>query len=178
MEHHREAMTPGGLDQLLESEAGGIGVTRLPFPEPIGDRDADDVGGDPLDLELHGRVERGRDEVPDTDQHDLGVVHRAVQQRSTPTQRRTEPGVLDVRRREGAATDPEVGRALAHVDPMEGVAELGVAPVGAERLDDLEDPFKLYRCHTIMNCAKTCPKGLNPAEAIANIKKMMGERTV
>ena len=47
-----------------------------------------------------------------------------------------------------------------------------------ERLDDLEDPFKLYRCHTIMNCAKTCPKGLNPAEAIANIKKMMVERTV
>jgi ferredoxin len=32
-----------------------------------------------------------------------------------------------------------------------------------ERLDDLEDPFKLYRCHTIMNCTKTCPKGLNPA---------------
>ena len=47
-----------------------------------------------------------------------------------------------------------------------------------ERLDDLEDPFKLYRCHTIMNCAKTCPKGLHPAEAIANIKKMMVERTV
>ncbi len=42
-----------------------------------------------------------------------------------------------------------------------------------ERLDDLEDPFKLYRCHTIMNCAKTCPKGLNPAKAIAEIKKMM-----
>ncbi|MEL7177996.1 MAG: hypothetical protein AAGK28_15920, partial [Pseudomonadota bacterium] len=47
-----------------------------------------------------------------------------------------------------------------------------------ERLDELEDPFKLYRCHTIMNCAKTCPKGLNPAEAIANIKQMMVERTV
>jgi len=42
-----------------------------------------------------------------------------------------------------------------------------------ERLDQLEDPFKLYRCHTIMNCAKTCPKGLNPAQAIAEIKKMM-----
>lgn len=42
-----------------------------------------------------------------------------------------------------------------------------------ERLDDLEDPFKLYRCHTIMNCAQTCPKGLNPAQAIAEIKKMM-----
>jgi succinate dehydrogenase / fumarate reductase, iron-sulfur subunit len=42
-----------------------------------------------------------------------------------------------------------------------------------ERLDALEDPFKLYRCHTIMNCTKTCPKGLNPAKAIAEIKKMM-----
>lgn len=45
-----------------------------------------------------------------------------------------------------------------------------------ERLDALEDPFRLYRCHTIMNCAKTCPKGLNPAKAIAEIKKMMVER--
>ena len=45
-----------------------------------------------------------------------------------------------------------------------------------ERLDDLEDPFKLYRCHTIMNCAKACPKGLNPAKAIAEIKQMMVER--
>jgi succinate dehydrogenase / fumarate reductase, iron-sulfur subunit len=47
-----------------------------------------------------------------------------------------------------------------------------------ERLDDLEDPFKLYRCHTIMNCANTCPKGLNPAKAIAEIKKLMVERTL
>ncbi len=45
-----------------------------------------------------------------------------------------------------------------------------------ERLDALEDPFKLYRCHTIMNCAKTCPKGLNPAQAIGEIKKLMVER--
>lgn len=45
-----------------------------------------------------------------------------------------------------------------------------------DRLDALEDPFKLYRCHTIMNCAKTCPKGLNPAQAIAEIKKLMVER--
>jgi succinate dehydrogenase / fumarate reductase iron-sulfur subunit len=44
------------------------------------------------------------------------------------------------------------------------------------RLDTVEDPFKLYRCHTIMNCAKACPKGLNPAEAIADIKSMMIER--
>ena len=45
-----------------------------------------------------------------------------------------------------------------------------------ERLDDLEDPFKLYRCHTIMNCAQVCPKGLNPAKAIGEIKKMIVER--
>ena len=44
------------------------------------------------------------------------------------------------------------------------------------RLDDLEDPFKLYRCHTIMNCARTCPKGLNPARAIGEIKKLMLQR--
>jgi succinate dehydrogenase / fumarate reductase iron-sulfur subunit len=47
-----------------------------------------------------------------------------------------------------------------------------------ERLDQLEDPFRLYRCHTIMNCTKTCPKSLNPAKAIAEIKKMMVERTI
>jgi succinate dehydrogenase / fumarate reductase iron-sulfur subunit len=45
-----------------------------------------------------------------------------------------------------------------------------------ERLDDLEDPFRLYRCHTIMNCTKACPKGLNPAQAIAQIKKLLVER--
>lgn len=45
-----------------------------------------------------------------------------------------------------------------------------------ERLDNLEDPFRLYRCHTILNCAHACPKGLNPAKAIAEIKKMMVER--
>jgi succinate dehydrogenase / fumarate reductase iron-sulfur subunit len=47
-----------------------------------------------------------------------------------------------------------------------------------ERLDDLEDPFRLYRCHTIMNCAQVCPKGLNPAKAIAEIKKLMVARQV
>jgi succinate dehydrogenase / fumarate reductase iron-sulfur subunit len=45
-----------------------------------------------------------------------------------------------------------------------------------ERLDDLEDPFKLYRCHTIMNCTRTCPKHLNPAKAIAEVKKMLMTR--
>ena len=45
-----------------------------------------------------------------------------------------------------------------------------------ERLDALEDPFKLYRCHTIMNCTKTCPKSLNPGRTIGEIKKLMVER--
>jgi succinate dehydrogenase / fumarate reductase iron-sulfur subunit len=45
-----------------------------------------------------------------------------------------------------------------------------------ERLDNLEDPFRLYRCHTILNCSKACPKGLNPAEAIAELKHMLVER--
>ncbi|MBK20108.1 MAG: succinate dehydrogenase iron-sulfur subunit [Rhodospirillaceae bacterium] len=43
------------------------------------------------------------------------------------------------------------------------------------RLDNLEDPFRLYRCHTIMNCTKTCPKHLNPARAIAEVKKLIVE---
>ena len=45
-----------------------------------------------------------------------------------------------------------------------------------ERLDALEDPFRLYRCHTILNCTKDCPKDLNPGKAIAEIKKLMVER--
>jgi len=45
-----------------------------------------------------------------------------------------------------------------------------------ERLDDLEDPFRLYRCHTILNCTKACPKGLNPAAAIASLKRKLVER--
>ncbi len=45
-----------------------------------------------------------------------------------------------------------------------------------ERLDYLEDPYRLYRCHTIVNCTATCPKGLNPAKAIASIKSMLMER--
>lgn len=46
----------------------------------------------------------------------------------------------------------------------------------AERLDELEDPFKLYRCHTILNCTRTCPKGLNPGKKIAEIKLMIQQR--
>jgi succinate dehydrogenase / fumarate reductase iron-sulfur subunit len=45
-----------------------------------------------------------------------------------------------------------------------------------ERLDELEDPFRLYRCHTIMNCTEACPKDLNPAKTIAEIKKLLAER--
>jgi succinate dehydrogenase / fumarate reductase iron-sulfur subunit len=45
-----------------------------------------------------------------------------------------------------------------------------------ERLNELEDPFRLYRCHTIMNCTNTCPKGLNPAKAIGEIKKLLVDR--
>ncbi|RQW78825.1 MAG: hypothetical protein EHM62_07080, partial [Methylococcus sp.] len=45
-----------------------------------------------------------------------------------------------------------------------------------ERLDQLEDAFRLYRCHTIMNCTDTCPKSLNPARAIAEIKQSLVKR--
>jgi len=45
------------------------------------------------------------------------------------------------------------------------------------RLDALEDPFKLYRCHAILNCTNTCPKGLNPAKAIAELKHIMVSRS-
>jgi succinate dehydrogenase / fumarate reductase iron-sulfur subunit len=48
----------------------------------------------------------------------------------------------------------------------------------AERLDDLEDPYRLFRCHTIMNCVDVCPKELNPTEAISRIKDMMIRRVV
>lgn len=47
-----------------------------------------------------------------------------------------------------------------------------------ERLDNLEDPFRLYRCHTIMNCTRTCPKHLNPAKAIAEVKKLLVARSL
>ena len=45
-----------------------------------------------------------------------------------------------------------------------------------ERLDELNDPYRLYRCHTILNCTNTCPKGLNPGKAIAEIKKSIAQR--
>jgi len=47
-----------------------------------------------------------------------------------------------------------------------------------ERLDYLEDPYRLFRCHSIMNCVDVCPKGLNPTQAIGKIKEMMVKRTV
>jgi succinate dehydrogenase / fumarate reductase iron-sulfur subunit len=52
------------------------------------------------------------------------------------------------------------------------------SPEDGERLDNLEDPFRLYRCHTILNCSKACPKGLNPAKAIAELKNMMIARQI
>ena len=48
----------------------------------------------------------------------------------------------------------------------------------AERLDDLEDPYKLFRCHTIMNCTDVCPKELNPSKAIGHIKQMLAKRVL
>lgn len=47
-----------------------------------------------------------------------------------------------------------------------------------ERLDNLEDPYRLFRCHTIMNCVDVCPKGLNPSHAISKIKEMLVRRTI
>ncbi|MGB8337343.1 MAG: succinate dehydrogenase iron-sulfur subunit [Burkholderiales bacterium] len=46
------------------------------------------------------------------------------------------------------------------------------------RLDDLEDPYRLFRCHTIMNCVDVCPKGLNPSLAIGKIKELMVRRAI
>ncbi|MBI5463077.1 MAG: succinate dehydrogenase iron-sulfur subunit [Gammaproteobacteria bacterium] len=46
------------------------------------------------------------------------------------------------------------------------------------RLDELEGPFKLFRCHTIMNCVEVCPKGLNPTRAIGRIKELMLKRSM
>ncbi len=48
----------------------------------------------------------------------------------------------------------------------------------SERLDNLEDPYRLFRCHTIMNCVDVCPKNLNPTQAIGKIKELMVKRTV
>jgi succinate dehydrogenase / fumarate reductase iron-sulfur subunit len=56
------------------------------------------------------------------------------------------------------------------VDSRDGATE--------ERLDQLDDAFRLYRCHTIMNCSKTCPKGLNPAKSIGEIKKLLAARSL
>jgi succinate dehydrogenase / fumarate reductase iron-sulfur subunit len=47
-----------------------------------------------------------------------------------------------------------------------------------ERLDDLDDPYRLFRCHSIMNCVDACPKGLNPTRAIGKIKALLVRRAV
>ena len=46
------------------------------------------------------------------------------------------------------------------------------------RLDDLDDAYKLYRCHTIMNCVQVCPKSLNPTKAIGDINLEMAKRAI
>jgi hypothetical protein len=74
----------------------------------------------------------------------------------------------------GPATHSRERDAFAF-DTVEGRRERRDEMTG-ERLDELEDPFRLYRCHTIMNCANVCPKGLSPARAIAEIKKLVVER--
>ena len=48
----------------------------------------------------------------------------------------------------------------------------------AERLDNLEDPYRLFRCHSIMNCTDVCPKGLNPNKAIGKIKELLVRRAI
>ncbi len=48
----------------------------------------------------------------------------------------------------------------------------------SERLDNLNDPYRLFRCHTIMNCVDACPKGLNPTKAINHIKELLVKRAV
>ena len=47
-----------------------------------------------------------------------------------------------------------------------------------ERLDDLDDPYRLFRCHTIMNCTDVCPKGLNPSKAIGHIRQLLLKRVL
>ena len=60
--------------------------------------------------------------------------------------------------------------------PVQPIA--GHAVHQTERLDNLEDPYRLFRCHTIMNCVDVCPKGLNPTRAIGKIKEIMVRRAV
>ena len=48
----------------------------------------------------------------------------------------------------------------------------------ASRLDNLDDPYRLFRCHTIMNCVDVCPKELNPTKAIGKIKEMLARRAI
>jgi succinate dehydrogenase / fumarate reductase iron-sulfur subunit len=73
----------------------------------------------------------------------------------------------------------EPGQIPLAVDPLQSYRWLADSrdQHTGERLDRLDDPFRLYRCHTIMNCTNACPKGLNPAKAIANTKRMMSERS-
>ena len=72
---------------------------------------------------------------------------------------------------------PDLTHVYAQLGSIEPYLKAESPAPSRERLDQLEDPFRLYRCHTIMNCTRTCPKGLNPAKAIAEIKKLMVARS-
>ena len=81
-----------------------------------------------------------------------------VPQRSggTPTSSSARPGCLQAYRFIADSRDEDTGA----------------------RLDNLEDPYRLFRCHSIMNCVDVCPKGLNPNKAIGKIKELMVRRAV
>jgi len=75
------------------------------------------------------------------------------------------------------AAEKETFRAVLDLpDPDLQAYLIGGQASGDPTLDALEDPFRLYRCHTILNCTQACPKDLNPGRAIAEIKKLMAER--
>ena len=77
---------------------------------------------------------------------------------------------------EHGAVQEDPAASLGPASGQQGGDERSGDEATGERLDALEDPFRLYRCHTIMNCTRTCPKGLNPAKAIAETKKLLAER--
>ena len=66
---------------------------------------------------------------------------------------------------------------ISQVDLVPTIAEL-VSLEPDSGLDALEGPYKLFRCHTIMNCVEACPKNLNPTQAIGHIKNLMLKNAV
>ena len=67
---------------------------------------------------------------------------------------------------------------LRTIDQPWNRREVTIDQATGERLDNLEDPYRLFRCHTIMNCVDVCPKGLNPTQAIGKIKELMVRRAI